>query len=573
MADERIEVEWIATATRMTQILDKIDTRLDKQDAKLDKIGKTSEKAAEAAAGSFNHMESELKQAEAALNKLTVGTAAFAAQKDKVDGLRTSLAQARTSLQQAPSGMTAALDAGMTKLTSFATGFVGLQQAITVIVNELNRVREIKIGAAETTRGFESAMADLALNIGAANVPAAREMILQASPQAGVSPSGLADLVGGAVSGGAADLSEAVSLSTKALKLTAGNVEKAAPIMSGMLSLAGATGNRNFDAMIGQLSQFQTAARGEDLAVSINNIASSLAAANVPGERIAALGGERSLEIASTLSQVLQDPRMDKTGTAVRNLFMRMDAFTAKGETKLDDGSISRLTKEQVEGFNKLGTLDQRLAAMRATPEIGRQFMSTIEMNETKSAIRAFVLGGEAVQELEARSNALITPLDQAKQEFTDLTQVITESTPLTQAANKAEAERTVATLRDPQRSFEGQMFDVMDKALSEVELSGFDAPRKLLARSMVELRQGTGESVAKATIEELRMLQQNVPFGGQTSLDTGNRLAAAIDAIQKLERDRQAAERQQPPGVLRVNVQAPAARPKEAPLPAATAP
>ena len=116
-------------------------------------------------------------------------------------------------------------------------------------------------------------------------------------------------------------------------------------------------------------------------------------------------------------------------------------------------------------------------------------------------------------------------------------------------------------------------MFDVMDKALSEVELSGFDAARKMLARSMVELRQGTGESVAKATIEELRMLQQNVPFGGQTSLDTGNRLAAAIDAIQKLDRDRRAAERQQPPGVLRVNVQAPAARPKEAPLPAATAP
>jgi hypothetical protein len=573
MADERIEVEWIATSTRMIQILDKIDTRLDKQDQKLDKIGKTSEKAAEAAAGSFNHMEAELKQAEAALNKLTVGTAAFAAQKVKVDQLRASLTQARTSLQQAPSALTSALNTGMTKLTSFAAGFVGLQQAVTAIVNELNRVREIKIGAAETTRGFESAMADLALNIGAANVPAAREMILQAAPQAGVSPSGLADLVGGAISGGAADLSEAVSLSAKALKLTAGNVEKAAPIMSGMLSLAGATGNRNFDAMIGQLSQFQTAARGEDLAVSINNIASSLAAANVPGERIAALGGERSLEIASTLSQVLQDPRMDKTGTAVRNLFMRMDAFTAKGETKLDDGSISRLTKEQVEGFNKLGTLDQRLAAMRATPEIGRQFMSTIEMNETKSAIRAFVLGGEAVQGLEARSNALITPLDQAKQEFTDLTQVITESTPLTQAANKAEAERTVATLRDPQRSFEGQMFAEMDKALAEVELSGLDAPRKMLARSMVELRQGTGESVAKATIEELRMLQQNVPFGGQTSLDTGNRLAAAIDAIQKLERDRLAAERQQPPGVLRVNVQAPAARPKEAPLPAATAP
>lgn len=583
MADERIEVEWIATGSRMIQVLDKIDARLEKQDAKLEKISKTSEKAAEAAAGSFNAMENELKQAEAALNKLTVGTAEFAAQKAKVDGLRQSLTQARMSLQQAPSGLTNALSAGMSKLTSFAAGFVGLQQAITAIVNELDRAKQLRIGAAETTRTFEQSIAAMALNIGAANVPAAREMILQEAPRLGVTPEGLAQLLGAGISGGAKDLNEALMLSAKVLQLTAGDIQAAQPIMSGMLSLAGATGNRDFEAVIGQLSQFQAAARGEDLAVSINNLASSLAAANVPGERIAALGGERSLEIASTLSQVLQDPRMDKTGTAVRNLFLRMDAFVAKRETKLDDGTISRLTKEQVEGFNQLSTLDERLAAMRATPEIGRQFMSTIEINETRSAIRAFVLGGEAVQELEARSSALVTPLAQATVEFQNLTQVIAENTQLTKAANQAQAERAVSTIQEPQRGFEGQMLEIMDKALAEVDLSGLDVLRRAEIDTALAVGRSRGDNVAQTVIEALQAVQQQagvrvggrvvVPFGGGVSAGDINKLASAIEAITRLEQQRLQAEQNQPPVPVRVNVQPPAARPKEAPLPAVTSP
>jgi len=583
MADERIEVEWIATASRMTQILDKIDARLEKQDQKLEKISKTSEKAAEAAAGSFNAMENELKQAEGALNKLTVGTAEFAAQKTKVDTLRPSLTQARISLQQAPSSLSSALNTGMAKLTSFAAGFVGLQQTITAIVNELARVRQIRIQAAETTRTFEQSLAAMALNIGAANVPAAREMILQQAPKLGVTPEGLAQLLGAGISGGAKDLNEALTLSAKVLQLTAGDIQSAQPIMSGMLSLAGATGVRDFEAVIGQLSQFQAAARGEDLAVSINNLTSSLAAANVPGERIAPLGAERSLEIASTLSQVLQDPRMDKTGTAVRNLFLRMDAFVAKRETKLDDGTISRLTKEQVEGFNKLGTLDERLAAMRATPEIGRQFMSTIEINETRSAIRALVLGGEAVKELDARASDLVTPLAEARAEFQNLTAVIKENTQLTQAANRAQAERAVSTLQEPQRGFEGQMLDIMDKALAEVDLSGLDVLRRAEIETAMAIGRGRGDSVAQTAIEALQSVQQQagiqvggrviVPFGGGVSAGDINKLIDAIDAIRRLEQQRQQAERERPAGVMRVVVQPPAARPKEAPLPAATAP
>lgn len=373
-------------------------------------------------------------------------------------------------------------------------------------------------------------------------------------------------------------------LSAKVLQLTAGDIQAAQPIMSGMLSLAGATGNRDFEAVIGQLSQFQAAARGEDLAVSINNLASSLAAANVPGERIAALGGERSLEIASTLSQVLQDPRMDKTGTAVRNLFLRMDAFVAKRETKLDDGTISRLTKEQVEGFNQLGTLDERLAAMRATPEIGRQFMSTIEINETRSAIRALVLGGEAVQELEARSSALVTPLAQATVEFQNLSQVIAENTQLTKAANQAQAERAVSTIQEPQRGFEGQIIEIMDKALEQVNFSGLDAVRLAEVQAIMAGGEAAGLTVAESAMMALMQSQQQqrvpllgglitAPAGGQMSQNDVMILQRAIEQIVQLEQQRLQAQQNQPPVPIRVNVQPPAARPKEAPLPAVTSP
>ena len=47
--------------------------------------------------------------------------------------------------------------------------------------------------------------------------------------------------------------------------------------------MAATTGNRDFESTLGQLSQFQEAARGEDLSVSINNMATAMAAANTKG--------------------------------------------------------------------------------------------------------------------------------------------------------------------------------------------------------------------------------------------------------------------------------------------------
>jgi len=443
MADERIEVEWIATANKMVQVLDRLEGKFDRQEKQLEKVAKTSEKAADAAAGSYNALEQELKQAEAALKKLTVGTEEFAAQKKKVDGMRASMAGMKTEIATSAQATAGVLSQGIGKLSQMVAGMVTFQAAVTAIVAELEKGQRLRMEGAASTRTFEQSVAEMAINIGAGNVPKAREMILQNAESLGVTPSGLAQLFASAISGGAADLDEALKLSAATLKLTAGDVTKAQPIMSGMLSLAGATGQRDFTAVLGQLSQFQAAARGEDLATSINNMSTAIAAANTRGERIAALGAERTLEMSST------------AGTNV----------------KLDDGSISKITKEQADAFNALNTLDDRIAAMRAQPELGRQFLSTIEQSEGKVAIRQLVLGGQAVEELEARAKGLITGLQGGEAEFQNLTQVIGENTRLTQAANVAAAQQEVSRIQDPVGAIEGQMLERFNQAMTNANL------------------------------------------------------------------------------------------------------
>jgi hypothetical protein len=466
------------------------------------------------------------------------------------------------------------LSAGIGKVAQLVAGMVTFQTVVTAIVAELEKGQRLRMEAAGSTRTFEQSVADMALNIGAANVPQARQMILQNAESLGVTPAGLAQLFSSAISGGAADLDEALKLSAATLKMTAGDVGKAQPIMSGMLSLAGATGNRDFTAALGQLSQFQAAARGEDLATSINNMSTALAAANTRGERIAALGAERTLELSSTVSQLLQDPRMAVTGTAVRQLMGRMDAFQAKTQVKLDDGSISKITKEQADAFNALNTLDDRLAAMRAQPELGRQFLSTIEQSEGKVAIRQLVLGGKAVEELEAKSRGLITGLAGGQVEFENLSNVIGENTKLTQAANQAQAQLEVSRIQDPVRALEGQMLERFNQAMANANLSGFDAIRSAEASTVIAAAQEAQQAVGPVLIDTLQKFQQQttlpgtgIPLGGAVAPQDRAQLQAAIDAIRQLAQEQANLQRQP------VKVQAPPARPKEAPLPAEFAP
>jgi hypothetical protein len=537
--DEIITVEWIATAQSMLNTIQKIDAKIERQEKAMQKLTDTSKKGADAAAGSFNKLEQELKQNEVALAGLQIGTKAFADQKKKVDELRASFNGAKQAMASNQSALSALGNTAVQKLGGLAAGMTAFKMVLEAAIAELEKAQQVRLKASTTMQSVEGAIAEMALNIGADNVAQARGMIEQNAPQMGVTQEGLASMLAAGISGGAKDLDEALKLSSATLKLTAGDAQKAIPIMSGMLTMASTTGNRDFESTLGQLSQFQEAARGEDLAVSINNMATAMAAANTDGERIAALGSERTLEMASVMSQLLQDKDMSVTGTTMRQMFSKMDTFIPKTSTTLDDGTKSRLDRDAIEAFSKLGTLDERMQAMRTNPEIAKQFLSTIEENQGKSAVRQLVTGTDKAIELEKAAAAIVTSQEGARKDFDALVTVIAENTKNLQAANKSKAADQVT---DAKLALEGSIIEAFNRAVEGVtNASGLDSLTLSDAKNALKVRMASGQDAATAattTLEELKQRETAfgfIPVGGAVSGEDQAKLDAQIAVIQEL--------------------------------------
>jgi hypothetical protein len=531
----------------MLTTIQKIDAKIERQEKMMQKLTDTSKKGADAAAGSFNKLEQELKQNEAALAGLQIGTKAFADQKKKVDELRASFNGAKQAMASSQSTLSSLGSTAIQKLGGLAAGMAGFKIVLEAAIAELERAQQVRLKASTTMQSVEGAIAEMALNIGADNVAQARGMIEQNAPQMGVTQEGLASMLAAGISGGAKDLDEALKLSSATLKLTAGDAQKAIPIMSGMLTMASTTGNRDFESTLGQLSQFQEAARGEDLAVSINNMATAMAAANTDGERISALGSERTLELASVMSQLLQDKDMSVTGTTMRQMFSKMDTFIPKTSATLDDGTKSKLDRDAVEAFSKLGTLDERMQAMRANPEIAKQFLSTIEENQGKSAVRQLVTGTDKAIELEAAAAAIVTSQEGAKKDFDALVTVIAENTKNLQAANKSKAADQVT---DAKIALEGSIIEAFNRAVEGMtNASGLDSLTLSDARNALKVRMASGQDAATAattTLEELKQRETAfgfIPVGGAVSGEDQAKLDAQIAIIRELAGDVKAVE------------------------------
>lgn len=489
--------------------------------------------------GSFNRLEKEVKDNEDQLKKLQIGTKAFTDQKKKVDELRASFAGAKQSIAGSKSALSSLGGEAISKLAGLASGMAGFKILLEATIAEFERAQQVRMKASTTMQSVEGAIADMALNIGADNVAEARGMIEKNAPELGVTQEGLASMLAAGISGGAKDLDEALKLSSATLKLTAGDAQKAIPIMSGMLTMASTTGNRDFESTLGQLSQFQEAARGEDLAVSISNMATAMAAANTKGERIDALGSERTLEMASVMSQLLQDKDMSITGTTMRQMFSKMDSFIPKTKATLDDGTKSTLTREQVAEFSKLGTMDERVQAMRENPEIAKQFLSTIEENQGKSAVRQIVTGTDKAKELEAAAAEIVTSPQGAKEDFDALVSVIAENTKNLQAANKSKAADQVT---DAKTALEGSIIESFNRAVEGMtNASGLDSLTLSDARNALKMRMASGQDAATAattTLEELKAPETAfgfIPVGGSVSQDDQAKIDAQIAIIRDL--------------------------------------
>jgi hypothetical protein len=129
MADEKIEVEWIATAKQMLDVIQKVDQRMEKLEKTQQSLANASKKGADLAAGSYNKLEQQMKEAEAALKGMTQGTAEFAAQRSKVDALKKSLSEAKDELSAVRESPWPAIGRGMAVATGAALAlYMALQK-------------------------------------------------------------------------------------------------------------------------------------------------------------------------------------------------------------------------------------------------------------------------------------------------------------------------------------------------------------------------------------------------------------------------------------------------------------
>lgn len=571
MPDETIEVEWIATATKMTAILDKISGSLDRQEKQIQKLSDTGKKGGDAVAGSFNKLEQELKEAEAAMKKMEIGTKAFTDQKAKVDGLRKSVATAKETMQTTGSGITAGLSQGIGQITQMVAGMFSIQTVVQGIVAELDKAKKLGMDAASQTRTFEQALADLGQNIGAGAVPEARQMIIDQSAKLGTTQEGLANLLGIGISAGAKDLQDAMALSSAALKLTVGDANRAAALVGGTLDVASLGGSKNYEGALGQLLQTQSQVRSTNLAEFSSNIGPGLAAATADLSQQKGVSTERALEMASVISQIIKDQSGSNTATTMRMLFTRMGAFVPEREKKLDDGGIAKVTKEQIAAFRALNTFDERIKMMQTVPAIGQQFLETQRESIGKTAIAEIINRSDRAVQFEEKAKANISSIDKAQSFFTDLNKAVIENTPNLQAQRRTDAAIANAQLA---AGAEGQARAIVDTVLEKVNLSGIDTFAKQEVDALFASRYGkvssfkTGEEVLTQMQQQRTLLNSGfIPMGGQMTPEHIALLQQAVEELRRLrEQEDQRLKNQKPQPAQQV-------RPKEAPLPAATVP
>ena len=579
MADEKIEVQWIGTANQMVQVLDRLEAKFDKQEAQLQKLANTSKKSADAAAGSFNKLEQELKDNEAALKKLEVGTKAFDAQKKKVDALRQSLASTKSEMASAASFGEKAIGTGIDKLAGLAVGLASINTIVNALVSELEKAKEIRLDSAMMAKTVERALVDVAPNLaglGPADqvLPEAKVIIEKTSLDLGVDQVALANLVGVAVSAGANDLKQAIELSTIGLKLTAGDAQKAVTIVGGMLDIAGKANSKNFEGAMGQAFQSMGQARATNFAMFAENMGPGVAAATRDMPRMKGMTTEQALETISVFTQILGDQTGAKSSTILNQYFARLGDFVPQRSVKLDDGRTATATQAEIDRFVSEKDYAKKKELMRATPGIMEQFIDTQREGNAKGTIREFIQGSDRVNQWLTKAEAAVTSLDDAAKVTQTFYGAIQELAP---AVTSSRMTGAVVQQQQIIAGKEGEVQAQLETVLRE-NLPGLDVLAAPAIRGAVDINAASGMSRADATAMVLEKLLREGFDSKPLSERTAAVATSALEQVQKLDKLIELQEQQlnllrQQQGGQQRPVAAPATRPKEAPLPAATVP
>lgn len=532
----KIEITLLADSDGAASAVERLERKVEELSKSNQQMARESSRAAKFVEGSYAQLQAELKENEKALKGMRVGSEEFVAQKAKVDELRNSLENANQSIEASAGRVSGIFSSGLGKLAQLAAGMASFQLVATAVVEELEKAKQLRIDAGRTTQTFEQAIADIGLNVGAEALPETRRVIEQTSQELGVDQTGLANVIGVAISAGASDLAEAVDVSAAAMKLTAGDTQKAVALVGGALDVASLAQSKNFEGALGQIAQVQSQVRSTDASQFAANIGGAIAAVTAKQSNVESLTTERGFELASVISQILKDQTGANTATALRDLTTKVDAFQAvKSDTVSADVAAQ---------FNQAGTLDARIAVIRSDEALQAQFLGKLENSLSKIAIKEIVQGSDRAKEFDAKASATITGIDQATGQFQGLAVAIAAETANVRAARQAEVNIAASQISSP-RGVEGTVVEIVEKTLDKVNLSGLDMLARKGLNAEFEASVAAGQSVEVAAVNTLEAAKQQVtiptpigtmiPMGRQVSEQDKRLIDVQIEAIRRL--------------------------------------
>jgi len=515
MAD-KIEYEYLADNKAVLAALEKAQQQNLRYEATIKKIQGASTKAGEAGAKSFAAMEKELRDNEAALKRMNIGTAEFERQRVKVDRLKESLRANKAAL----AGNTAAARAAapavnrfIGKIAGIAAGLLSVRAIATTLQRELEKLREVRLQSGRQERTFQESLAEIGQNIGGEQIAPARALIEQNAPLLKTTPEGLANLMGIAISAGAKDLKEALEVSSAALELTVGDASKAQELVGTSLDLTRAAQSENFRGALGQLLQTQSQVRSTDLKEFARNIGPALAAGSATRANQDALSTERTLEVAAVFSKILSDQTGAVTGTGVRQFVAKLDQFTPQLKDTLKDKSVATVSPEVLAQFRATRGFDERVELLRQNEGLARQFLDQQKEGQAKTAVAEFVLGSDTALELEALAKQAITSMDEAEATFDRLKDGIDAGTRDLQAVRGAQANIAAGAVTG-KRAGEGTATEILEETFKAVDLPGADTITRNI--SLLQLEKGIqeGRDPAQVAAEVLTEIRDDLKTG-----------------------------------------------------------
>jgi hypothetical protein len=234
-----------------------------------------------------------------------------------------------------------------------------------------------------------------------------------------------------------------------------------------------------------------------------------------------------------------------------------MDSFVPETEQTLKDGTVSKVSAEEIAALRGAKTVDDRMAVIQNSEGLSRQFLDSIEESIGKVAIREIVTKSERAVGFEEKAKANITGIDEAQGAFKNLTAEIGKETSLLAADRRHAAVIQKAEVTGG-RATAGQVEKMVQETIDKMDLSGLDMDTQGTIRNRLRLGAMTGANPIDTGIQALEDAKQRrklfgfIPAGGAVSEgDT----QTADDTIAIL-RDMKAAQESQRQGVKAIAAQ-----------------